>query len=120
MKNPFYVICTSILAAFILITAGIFIGRNVHNNAVFLTGQAATTQPDTDGLIDINTASADQLQLIPGIGPVLAQNIVDYRQQHGPFAHIAELTNVDGIGAQTLQDIFEYITAGGNYEDSGS
>ena len=64
MKNPFYVICTSILAAFILITAGIFIGRNVHNNAVFLTDQAASSQPDTDGLIDINTASADQLQLI--------------------------------------------------------
>ena len=125
MKKPFHIICTCILAAFILVTAGIFIGRNIQNNTLFLSGlseplPSVSSQQDTRGLVDINSASVNQLQQVPGIGPVLAQRIIDYRDQNGPFAHVAELTNVDGIGSQTLQSIFEYITAGGNYEDSGS
>lgn len=60
--------------------------------------------------VDINTAAAEQLQELPGIGPVLAQRIVDYREANGPFAALAELTNVEGIGQKRLSEILDLIT----------
>ncbi len=52
--------------------------------------------------ININTASALELEQLDGIGPVLAQRIVDYREQHGPFASVDQLDNVSGIGPKRL------------------
>ncbi|MDO4901246.1 helix-hairpin-helix domain-containing protein [Actinomyces sp.] len=58
---------------------------------------------NTGGRININTASATELETLTGIGPALAQRIVDYRTDHGPFASVDELTNVSGIGAAKLE-----------------
>jgi competence protein ComEA len=55
--------------------------------------------------VDINRATVEQLQALPGVGPVLAQRIVDYRKQHGAFKSVAELNNVKGIGEKKLADI---------------
>ena len=63
-----------------------------------------------EGLIDINTASAAELERLPGIGPVLAQSIVDYREAHGPFNTIEEIMDVQGIGKGVFEDIRELIT----------
>ena len=63
--------------------------------------------------IDINTASAEELQELMGIGPVLAQAIVDYRAEHGPFASVDELLEVSGIGATKLDNIRSDVTVGG-------
>ena len=52
--------------------------------------------------IDVNTASASELQSIKGIGPKTAQKIVDYRTEHGDFSSIDSVTRVKGIGAKTL------------------
>lgn len=62
------------------------------------------------GLIDINTASADELEGLPGIGPKLAQCIVDYRESNGPFAAIEEIMEVQGIGQGVFEEIRESIT----------
>lgn len=61
-------------------------------------------------LININTASSDQLQIIPGLGKKYAQNIIDYRDEHGTFSRIEDLTNVKGIGIKRLKKIKKYIS----------
>ena len=63
-----------------------------------------------DGLLDINLASVEDLTTLPGIGPALAQRIVDYRGQNGRFSSVEELRNISGIGEKRLSAILEYIT----------
>jgi len=60
--------------------------------------------------IDINRAEAWLLEALPGIGEVLAQRIVDYRSQNGPFRTIEDLLKVKGIGPATFAKIRDYIT----------
>jgi competence protein ComEA len=55
--------------------------------------------------LDLNTATAEQLDSLPGIGPVTAQKILDYRQQHGAFHSVAELEGVPGIGPGRLAQL---------------
>lgn len=62
------------------------------------------------GLININTASASLLETLPGIGEVLAQRIVEYRNTYGPFKSVYALTNVKGIGEKRLAAIIHLIT----------
>jgi competence protein ComEA len=66
----------------------------------------------TDDLVDINTASQDELEELPGIGPSLAGRIIDYREENGPFARIEDIVNVSGIGSATYEDIKDLITVG--------
>lgn len=67
--------------------------------------------------VDINTATAEELQELMGVGPVLAQAIVDYRAEHGPFASVDELLEVSGIGEAKLEGIRGDVTVG--EEDEG-
>jgi competence protein ComEA len=66
--------------------------------------------PATDGKININTADAMTLETLPGIGPSLAQRIIDYRQANGPFAQVEDIVNVSGIGPGILAKIKDQIT----------
>jgi len=59
--------------------------------------------------ININTASLDQLDLLPGIGPVTAQKILDYRQANGPFSEIEEIQQVSGIGPAKYDQMQDLI-----------
>ena len=55
--------------------------------------------------VNINTATEEELIAVEGIGPTLAQRIVAYREEHGPFASIEELDNVKGIGMSLIENI---------------
>ena len=62
------------------------------------------------GLINVNTAAATELEELPGVGEVIAQAIVDYRTENGPFASVDQLVDVSGIGDATLENIRELVT----------
>ena len=66
----------------------------------------------TAGLIDINTATQTDLEMLPGIGPSTATNIIAYREANGPFATIEAIMDVPGIGEGKFEAIRELITIG--------
>ncbi|BEP15154.1 hypothetical protein acdb102_34650 [Acidothermaceae bacterium B102] len=63
------------------------------------------------GPVDLNTATVEQLQTLSGIGPVLAQRIIDYRTAHGPFVSVDGLQQVGGIGPAKFAEIKDHVTA---------
>jgi competence protein ComEA len=66
-------------------------------------GPASGALAAAGGLLDLNAATASQLDALPGIGPVLADKIVSWRTEHGPFASIDQLRQVGGIGESKYQ-----------------
>lgn len=66
----------------------------------------------TDQKININTASAGELQQLPRIGEKVAQRIIDFREQHGNFQKIEEIMKVKGIGERMFANLKELITVG--------
>ena len=63
----------------------------------------------SDGIVNINRASLEQLDTLPGIGPSTAQNIIDYRDENGYFETVEDLIEVPGIGEATMNEIRELI-----------
>lgn len=63
-------------------------------------------------LLDVNRASAEELQLLPRIGPTLAARIVEERERGGPFRSVHDMTRVRGIGPRTIERLLPLATAG--------
>lgn len=70
---------------------------------------AATSTSATDATVDLNSATADQLDTLPGVGPVTAQKILAWRAAHGRFRSVAELQEVDGIGPKSYAQIAPHV-----------
>ena len=72
----------------------------------------AAAKPAPAAKVNLNTATVEQLTMLPGVGPKLAARIVDQRQKEGAFKSIQELMNVRGIGEKNFQKIESYLTVG--------
>ena len=73
-------------------------------------GSSPNTQNSPEKLLNLNEATKEELESLPGIGRVLAQRILDYREAYGDFLALEELTNVEGIGEGKLEEIRDLIT----------
>lgn len=108
--------------ALVLITAsccvficGFLIGRNMNRSNIQISTSEHTSGSSSHSetapkRVNINTASLEELTLLPGIGKVLAQRIIDYRETVSPFRTVSDLCNVEGIGDQKMLAIIDYIT----------
>lgn len=95
-----------------IFACGFLIGRNsIRTEITVAEPTSSPSEPTTKpGKININTATIDELTLLPGIGEKIAQRIIDYRDSIGPFRTVSDLTKVKGISDQKLDSIFDYIT----------
>ena len=129
MRKPRISWLVLITILFAVFTLGFFLGRNQKGHEIvvsvphaFLTvpteepTQNTETTAETMGIsfpISINQAGKEEFMALPGIGEVLSERIIDYRQAHGSFSSTEELLNVEGIGKKRLEEILEFITIGG-------
>ena len=78
-----------------------------------LTATVGGTEPTAKGVVNINTATAQQLQLLPRIGPSTAERIIEFRTANGPFKTVEELLAVRGIGEKSLANLKPYVATDG-------
>ncbi len=125
-------ILLAVLLVFVGFLTGLLVGRRTTDNMYFYSPEKAaapeglpepTYQAETvhsvyptqshgiDGQFrrDLNAITKEELMEIPGIGEVLAQRILDFRQRHGLFYSVDELAEVEGIGEKRLEDLHKYL-----------
>lgn len=78
-----------------------------------LAATAGSTEPTAKGVVNINTATAEQLKLLPRIGPSTAERIIEFREANGPFKKAEELLAVRGIGEKSLAKLLPYVVTDG-------
>jgi len=129
-------IVLALMALAVMFTLGFFAGRSSRSGGAMTvqaqkspetsasqtqdTGQAAESASETtadesaspDALINVNTATAAELETLPGIGEVMAQRIIEFRETYGDFILTDEITDVSGIGEATFENIKDLITVG--------
>ena len=73
---------------------------------------AAGTAPESTGRVNLNTASAAELESLPGIGPTLSQRIIDYRTRNGLYSTLDDLAGVRGISSRMVEELRDLATTG--------
>ena len=129
MRKPNISILLVITIIFGAFTLGFFLGRNQNKGEISVSVSAdlmeeptleSATIPITSAEtveisfpISINQAGKEELMALPGIGDVLADRIIAFREEHGIFSSPEELLNVEGVGKKRLEEILDLITVGG-------
>ncbi len=129
MKKHKLSVLVIITLVFMAFTFGFFLGKNQDASQVIVQipktmhTEPAETVPGTEAVtvpteaisfpIDINSASKEAFMALPGIGEVLAERILAYREEHGYFSVPEELMHVEGIGEKRMEEILDLIKIGG-------
>jgi len=130
MKKQAFPVLVTVTCVFLAFTVGMLVGRNTVSGSIQISGgrtapihadKAPETRPVEPSAeaeaavfpVNINSATEAELLELPGIGDALAQRILAYRAQNGPFSVPEELLNVPGIGHAKLEAILDLITTGG-------
>lgn len=113
MKKAKYALI-SVTMMICIFTCGLLVGRNLNRSNISVmqivnTSITSNLANAESNKVNINTATIDELTLLPGIGNTIAQRIIDYRENIGPFRSKTDLYNVDGIGKEKLTLIYDYI-----------
>lgn len=97
------------LAALLVDAQQVLVPRPVPAGGV---SEGVPAAPGTSGtaLINVNVATAEELETLPGIGEVLAATIIQYREDNGPFTSVDQIDDVSGIGEVTLEEIRDLVT----------
>ena len=130
MRKQNISILLAITVLFGVFTLGFFLGRNQKKGEISVSVSAdlmeeptlvsavvPTTSAETVEIsfpISINQAEKEELMALPGIGEVLADRIIAFRDEHGGFSSPEELLHVEGIGKKRLEEIIDLITIGGS------
>lgn len=129
MRKPNVSMLLIITMAFAAFTLGFFFGRNRHEDVLSISvsdnffvapSEPQETTPEVTEItesisfpISINQASKDELMALPGIGDVLADRILTYREKNGDFSRPEDLLNVEGIGKKRFEEMLDLISIGG-------
>ena len=131
MRKPDYSILALTTLLFVVFITGYFLGMNRRKSQVTVSVSQDITKKPTETIdfetsepeiettlgiilpVAINRANKDTLSTLPGIGDILAQRIIDYRNTHGNFTYVEDLLNVEGISKGRLDAIRDLIVIGG-------
>ena len=114
-------VAVAVTLLFAALTVGFRLGRDsVPARFSVRTAPAATAAASADlhgetgeavgDLVNLNTATLEELCALPGIGESLARRVIAYREEHGPFARVEDITRVSGIGSAILDALWDRIT----------
>lgn len=98
-----HIICKSFVAVVLMLAIGFVCQTRICLSAV-----------EIEGKVNINTASEDQIAILPGIGPKLATEVVNYRTNNGNFKSIDEIKKINGIGDKKFEKIKNFIAVEGD------
>ncbi|MBQ5749429.1 MAG: helix-hairpin-helix domain-containing protein [Oscillospiraceae bacterium] len=126
MRNKvLYWLIPSACALLAAVLLGFFLGRNTITKTLRVQTERTKTAEISEqvpvqtatALVDLNTADVQMLMTLPGVGEVLAQRIIEYRNLADGFVFAEQLLEVEGVGEAKFAQLRPYITVEGRYED---